>query len=352
MIRMATTNPKTVKWVLESYGRWPEEIVDAGIPRSIMEKMLSETASIDDADLRRMADAICCPLNMLCLPEPPTETPLCDFGKPRGANAVLSRATLQAVRRARYMQFVGGKLLSERGLRLEPDIPHCMLNDDPEDAAEAQRSILCLDMAGYYPKEMTDREFYEGLRDRIESLNIFTCKSGLDWDQTCGFVISGEHPCVLVVAAMGEVSEAHTLLHLYGHALLRETGACPAFHGLDTSWKCNLGDKHTRIMESESWCNRFAAHLLMPRSEFMKHRAAFDDMDGADLHRLCRTFRTTSPVLEAHAVRLGLMPLPRVIGDAPFVTLNGKKFTKLVLNAYGEGRITRFDAVEYLEYEP
>lgn len=186
---METTNPKTIRWVLESYGWWPEEIVAAGISRQFVQKILTESVSTNDMYIRRMADAINCPLETLLLCEPPTETPLRDFGSNTGSIAVLSRATLKGVGRARYMQSVGQQLMTECGVEVEPDIPSHTIRDDPEEVAESMRDVLTLSMAGAYPNNMTGQDLCASLRDRIESRNIFVTKCCIDWDQVCGFVI-------------------------------------------------------------------------------------------------------------------------------------------------------------------
>ena len=340
------TSPKTIKWALESYGRRPEEIVAAGVPRDVVEGMLAGPAPADGSHVRRVADAIGCPLATLLLPEPPAETPLRDFGRPSCTVAVLSRATLKGVRRARYMQSVGRQLLAEHGMGVEPDIPQHATSDDPEMVAESLRDTLGLGMAGAYPDGMTERDLYASLRDRIESLNIFTVKGMIDWDQICGFVIC-DYPCILAVAALGTIAEIHTLLHLFGHALLRETGACPAFHGMGHR-NADLLSGQERGSESESWCNAFAAHALLPRAK-MKRRAVCDGMGNAELNNIMDECMVQSDVFYAHAARLGLMPPPGP-REAVHNTISGKKYTRMVLDAHRDGRITRLEAIEHLEY--
>lgn len=341
-------NPQTIKWVLESYGRWPEEIVAAGVPREVVLGMLAGSVHADSSHIKRVADAIGCPLATLLLPEPPAETPLRDFGGPPGTAAVLSRATLRGVRRARYMQSVGRRLLAGRGMGAEPDIQQYSITDDPEAVAESMRDTLGLGSAGAYPDGMTERDLYAGLRDSIESRNIFTSKCKIDWDQICGFVIC-DHPCILSVADMGDTAEIHTLLHLFGHALLRETGACPAFHGMGRR-HTDMLDGQSRMSESESWCNAFAAYLLMPRTVMMGNEAAFHGMGNAKLNALLDSLMVQPEFFYAHAARLGLTQPP---GPQERVhnTLSGQRYTEMVLDAHREGRITRLEAVEHLEYE-
>lgn len=343
-----TINPETVRWVLESYGKWPEEIVAAGVPRKVVQGMLAGPVPADGAHVKRVADAVGCPLATLLLPEPPAETPLRDFGWPPGTAAVLSRATLRGVRRARYMQSVGRRLLAERGMGVEPDIPKHSITDDPEAVAESMRGALGLGAAGAYPDGMTERDLYAGLRDRIESRNIFTTKCKIDWDQICGFVIS-DYPCILSVADMGDTAEIHTLLHLLGHALLRETGACPAFHGMGRR-HTDMLDGQKRMSESESWCNAFAAHLLMPRAVMVGNSEAFAGMGNAKLNALLDSLMVQPEFFYLHAARLGLMPSP---GPQERVhnAISGKRYTEMVLDAHREGRITKLEAVEHLEYE-
>lgn len=344
-----TTNPETVRWALGSYGRWPEEIVAAGVPREAIREMLTGPVPADGAYVGLVADAVGCPLATLLLPEPPAETPLRDFGGRPGTTPVLSRASLRGVRRARYMQSVGRRLLSGLGLNVEPDIPRHDMSDDPEDVAESMRDALGLGMAGAYPAGMTERDLYAGLRDRIESFNMFTAKCRMDWDRTCGFVISGEYPCILSVADMGATPEIHTLLHLFGHALLRETGACPAFHGMGNRHS-NLLDGQERASESESWCNAFAAYLLMPRAEMARRLKECDPRDNTVMNALIDSFLVQPEFFYRHAARLGLMPPPGPREDI-HNTISGRMYTRMVLDAHRDERITMHDAVEYLEHE-
>lgn len=318
------TNPKAIRYVLDSYGWWPEELVHAGIPRDIISDMLYNRCDVDTTHIRHMADIIGCPLDVLCISEPPTnEAPLRDFAKPNCCTAVLSRATLEAVRRARHMQRIGRQYMAD----VAPAIPRYTIHDNPEQAAESQRHLLGMDMAGRYPKEVTSLDILDGIRHNIERHNIFTCRGGVDWDQTCGFVIS-DHPCVLTFASMNNIPEIHTLLHLYGHLLLGETGACPIFH--DIAYDSYTDGEHT-ITESELWCNRFAAYILMPRN-------IISAMDY-NTSELCDHFHTTSHVVIDHAVHLGLISEPDV-QNVPFEGRNGKLYSQLIIRLHRENRIT------------
>ena len=361
-------NPGVFKWILESGGWTPNDLAErAKVTPETIDRMQHEEIDVDAMALKRMAKALKRPLAVFFLPEPPAESKLPDFRKAAGTGDALSKKTLSAIQRIRYLQSVAHDLLRAQNANQRPGTRRYSVDDSAERAADAERdNLVQMPGSGAPAKNVLPYEFYNNLRERIESLNIFVCQSPLSLDDTRGFSLSDSYPCMMVVSTKDKIEpRIFTLLHEYAHILLGESGICLPDHG-------QFRDNSNEAQRIEKWCNEFAGHVLMPREEFTKevekHREKSPD---ALLKKLSKKFHAS---MQAVSVQFDILNMHRIYDrrvhfrDAHFadeaqpsrgaprippakkcISQNGRKFVTLVLESNERKLVNHSDMIEYLD---
>lgn len=261
-------NPDVLKWIIES-GGW--EIQELEKKLNVKPETISQWQkehAIDAKKLEKLADCVKRPLALFFLPEPPTELKLTDYRKLSGINLEkLSRKTILAIRESRYLQSVAKELLESQGKDPKPDVNNVTLSDDPEKIAINERKKLGFESEeGLLSKSAnkSTRSFYSRLRETIETFNIFVFQMSVPINEARGFTLSDALPrCIVVNSADSEKPKIFTLLHEYGHILLKKEGICIPSSDLQNNAKNDL-------QKIERWCNTFAGSVLMPANTFLE----------------------------------------------------------------------------------
>lgn len=184
-----------------------------------------------------------------------------DYRMMPGAPERLDAADLPRVRRVRYMQSAAGEMMDARGISAEPRLPAGVTVESPAgETAAAERARLAVDCRADGTPSGSADEVYRRLRAAVEGMNILVFQYPLDTAGVRGLSLASPAPCAILVNSR-EIAPARsfTLLHEYGHVLLGRGGVC---------------DEHGMLRQSsdkrrvETWCNRFAASLLMPEAPF------------------------------------------------------------------------------------
>lgn len=98
-----------------------------------------------------------------------------------------------------------------------------------------------------------------------------------------GLTLSDKSPRVIIINSKDTIpARIFSLLHEYGHVLLRKDGICipQVVHGENSS--------HDNPQHIETWCNNFAASILMPKKEFLKEYQKLKEK-GNDLKKIIDT---------------------------------------------------------------
>ncbi|MDD2740584.1 MAG: ImmA/IrrE family metallo-endopeptidase [Methylomonas lenta] len=206
------------------------------------------------------------------------------------------------------------------------------------------------------------KAFYNLLSERIESIGVLVFRSGivksntkrgLSVDEFRGFAISD--PLVPVIFINGKDSEAawiFTLAHELAHIWLGESGVSDV--ALNQSSQVNL----------ETYCNRIAAELLTPTSEFLP---AWEQTPN-QFYLLSKKFKVSQLVIARRALDLGKIDWANYQtianvskkainsdGGSPFRSFpirNSKRLTKaIVANAVGGQTMLR-EAASLLNVRP
>ncbi len=268
-------NPEILKWTIESSG-W--EIDDLARRLKVKPDTIQQwykESKIEISKLEQLAENVKRPLGVFFLPKPPVEHELTDYRKLGGIKSEkLSRKTLSAIRESRYLQSIAKELMLDQKMNVMPEISKVTLNDDPETIAFREREKLGFHSDdGLLSKEVKgEREFYNKLREKIESFNIFVFQINMPVEEARGFTLSDVYPVTIIVNSSDLIKpRIFTLLHEYGHILIKRDGICLPESHLATN------NNKNDLQKIERWCNTFAASLLMPKAEFLDEVAELEN---------------------------------------------------------------------------
>lgn len=136
--------------------------------------------------------------------------------------------------------------------------------------------------------------YFRRLRDTIEDFGVLTEASGIAGNNTHavlstnefrGFAITDDYaPLIFVNKKDATEAQIFTLLHEFAHILRGESG---------------ISDSN---VDSESWCNRFAAEILVPSSDLTSDITCLSDIE-----HLARQYYVSRQVILFRAKTLGLI---------------------------------------------
>ncbi len=273
---LVKVNPNVVRWALESGGWDVNELAKkSNISEDIINKLQSKETKIELTKLEKIAKCVKRPLAVFFLPKPPIESELTDYRKIAGTKKEkLSKKTLAAIRESRYLQSVSKELLEMQSMNMKPKIRNYSLKFDPEEVAKIERIHLGFESEDELLSKETrksTRIFYNKLREKIESFNIFVYQLSMSIEEARGFTLTDGFPRTIVVnSADSYKPKIFTLLHEYAHILLKTDGICMPNSNLPK----NNNDELQRV---ETWCNVFAGSVLMPRQEFLDQASKWEE---------------------------------------------------------------------------
>jgi Zn-dependent peptidase ImmA (M78 family) len=316
--------------------------------------------------LERIASGYRLPLVTLLMPAPLPEADRAAFqdfrafeGHPAGK---LAPETVLAIEEAYTdLELMGDLKEAAPQLFGVPLVPPYTLSDDPVSVAASERERLAVTTAAQFAWS-NDREAFLRWRELAEAQGVFVYQMKLGGDDTRGFAMwdDREIPVAVIDATeSGYPAKIFTLWHEYAHLLLRTGGI----------------SNQNRKNSVERFCNVFAAHFLMPMSEFRQEASLVAPRSRAwkdsDVTRLANRFRVSKSAVAIHleAARLvpdgfyGRMralwqsrPLPSSKGRAthPEKIANrlGGRHISLVMDALRQGVLNKIDAREYLDVRP
>lgn len=291
--------PKTVRWARVYRGVSPEEAAKVlGGSLARLERLESQGEVITTGELRKLAKKYRLPMATLAMPEPPPvpEGPK-DFRTLDGRDPSLSKATREAISTAQERQIALKALRDEEGRPIKPELPTATLAKNPEQLAETVRQQLehlgVRDGSAVNPHTR-----FTQLRMAIEAQDVAVYALSFSTNECRGFsLFSREVPPAIVITTKEEQWEARsfTLMHEYGHLILRTPGISDLKQGNVT----------------ERWCNQFAAAFLMPRQSVVTLAGApRRDIPFAELKRYASQFGVSQ-----QAMALRLQELKLVAGD-------------------------------------
>lgn len=353
-------NPEMIKWSIETSGYSILELCKKlRVSERILMLWIKGEKKPTLRQIENLAKYVKRPLSAFFLPHPPKQKPLPkDYRMLPDKEGVFTTETIFVVRTARRLQKIARDLLENLGINTKPNVKHVNPGDSPLEIAKEYRKIFHIDEETQ--KKWRDAyEAFNYLRKVIEDLNIFVFQLQMPVEDARGFTLTDEEPFVIVINSKENIeARAFTLLHEFGHILLRESGIDLPEKSLTLSEKIKI---------SEKWCNEFASEILFPQSIAKK---VFEEnkqniLNEKTLTKLCRKYKISKTMLIYNMVKLGYITIEKykeIVKEIKFVKKEkgflppdkrcliekGKRFVSLVDTNFERGNITFDDALEYI----
>jgi Zn-dependent peptidase ImmA (M78 family) len=330
--------------------------------------------------LRALANHYKRPVSDFYLPARPAEQPFPhDFRRLPGQVAGKYTPELRKeLRFARERQGTIDYLLEQSREHIPTFDQRAELADDPETVGQRIREILGMSL-GEQNAWSNAYAALSGWRARIEDMLILVFKfEDVEVDEAAGFSIrDGRLPVIGLNVRLHPFAQTFTMMHEFTHLMLREGATC------DTDDYTPRGADELR---TEVFCNHVAAAALMPREPFLSHpvirtHGASPIWTNDEIQEIANGFRVSreSTVRRLHTFdlttlafyrekrrvyqeeyrllrerlreqnknkRFGRSPVSRAVANL------GHQYIRIVLDSYGEGRLTLADAANLLDVGP
>ena len=323
------------------------------------------------AKLREAARVYKRPLASFFLPRPPEPEPLPrDFRRLPGSEPLEMSPPLRfALRQARRRRDIALQLYSENSLQQPVFTLRARLGERPEVVAARAREWLGIGTGD-------DRNRTAALNDWIdlvESRDVLVFQaSRVPVRSMRGCSISSDSlPVIILNGADASTARIFTLMHELVHLMLREDGVC----GVVVSSHDAPG--HDR--DVEIFCNRVAGAILLPSDELLQDPSIGQLRGGEwredDIARVARAHNVSREVVVIRLQEVGLASRDFVdrkldeyrvayqdrgqdqtsksSGGPSYSVLavrnNGRRFTRLVMEALDRNQISLRDATDYLD---
>lgn len=305
-------------------------------------------------------------------PPKPASLPLKDFRRlPSTGILEISYELASEIRTAINRREIAVRMMEE--MEEEP-IPFSLtanMREKPSDIAEKIRSLLFSDLSKI-PSFANKYNAFRFFRERLERLGILVFQSSsVSVSEMRGFSIyEAQFPVIVVNRKDSPAGRIFSLFHELTHILLRTSGVCEIDPDITLP---------PEIQGIEVFCNKVSAEILMPYQLFLKQAqnklsisgdAFFSDLIilqlsnefGVSREAVVRRLLTLDLVSKEFYLSKRdqfLLEIPdqakqkksesRPISPAKtIVSLAGKTYISLVLNAIGQNRITLNDASGFL----
>jgi Zn-dependent peptidase ImmA (M78 family)/DNA-binding XRE family transcriptional regulator len=362
----STINRQLLTWARESAGL---TVVAAARKLHVNAARLEEWEKGESEptinQLGKLADAYKRPLAIFFLSEPPKEAGAPpDFRRFDVSKAPpLSPELRVAIRRARLKRQAALEIADE----LNEDLPRfsmkAAVSESPEEVATQLRRELGLedDTQG-----LDWREHFNRRRSALEDKGILVFQAEkIGLDEMRGFSIT-ERPLPVLVVNIKDVPQARSfsLFHEAAHVVLGNSGLC----------NFEENGVHNAKQRVEAFCNHVAGATLVPAGALLKSpeapRSVVQEIPDDVGRSLARRFGVSFEVILRRLVAVGRLPMAYYLkkrdelrrlnssrrlaktGFAPpdsmAIATNGRRFTRLVLDAYSEEKIGTADILEYL----
>jgi Zn-dependent peptidase ImmA (M78 family) len=352
-----------VKWARES-SRWTVEEIAGKLRVSAKkyEEWESTGQGIPLTQLEALSKYYKRSLAVFFLPGPPLEPKApTDFRMLPGKAGRFERKTLFAIRRALWLQSVASDLLDSLELPKLASIGTASLEDDPELISRRVRQAFGITINDQIQWN-SESEALRKWRDAIEVRSLLVFSQSMPVADARGFSLGDTRPWVIVVNSSDAIrARIFTLFHEFGHLLLHSPGVC-----------IPRGDysRISRLNKIETWCNQFAAALLLPR-DFLEHQIAkhaeTDELPEM-LGEISRRCKVSQEVVLRRLASLNFIPEKRfeeqleklkaqvkpkrkggpVSPAVSSVSGRGRQFTRLVLEGKEKGILTYKDVSDLL----
>ena len=208
-------------------------------------------------NLQKFATELKKSISIFLRPMPPKENHIpTDYRMLPEADGRLSKETMYSINKTFYLQEVSMKLRERLEITDDLKIRVSTIKDNPEEIANRERDNFGIKNIDQFKEWSGPYDAFRRWRSFLENKGILTFQFDFPLKEARGFSLTNKKPYVIVVNNK-DVKEGQifTLLHEYAHILLREEGICIP----------REKNKNNSGNAVESWCNKFAGALLMPK---------------------------------------------------------------------------------------
>lgn len=376
---IALANPKILQWARES-ARMDRSMAAARVyePEERIKAWETGELNITIAQLRKASTAYKRPLAIFFLSEIPSDfPPLHDYRKlPVEAQREFSSDLEFIVRRAREQQQWAREILEELGAEPISFIASASLEDDIVQLGQKIQELLSMQIG----KRPVRTHANDTLRDWInacENLGLFVLQLGrrVDVAEMRGFsLLDSLAPFVVINRNDARAARVFTLLHEFAHLLIGADG----ISNENILYFDSRGEIGAREQRVEVFCNALAAEVLVPGEHLRRKVSRSDvlrDID-ATIESLRKHYAVSREVIARRLVDTGFIsrelyrkkrtqyikefeqrkaeeeqakkPFRPAKPAAEVIRTNGRAFTRLILDAYGENILTASDVSSLL----
>lgn len=296
-------NPTVLAWARRRSGQTLEQVAEVlGKDPAVIEKWELGESAPTYVQLETLAYKLYKrPIALFFFPEPPDEPePAQEFRTlPDFEIEDLAPDTRFKVRQALALQLSLSELsngrnpvadLITRDVSVDP-------SRSPAQAARRVRDYLDINIDTQIGWKTTE-EALKAWRTAVEEAGVFLFKDTFKQRDVSGFsLFDDEFPLIYINNSTSKNRQIFTIFHELAHLLVHTGGVTLRD---DTYIRALHGD----AKQIEMFCNAFAAHLLMPESDFKGQEQATDD---ANILRLSRRYKVSREVVLRRMLDLGLV---------------------------------------------
>jgi Zn-dependent peptidase ImmA (M78 family) len=353
-----SVKPDVLKWLRESSGWTIDEVsTHLNVTKEWINKWENGDENPTFGEIKKLSEAYKRPLAAFLLPNPVKEPPLPqDFRRLPGLPKPFSRKTLRIIHKAMNLQDISRELQENLNSAMDTDAISANIRDDPEIIAINERSRSEISIDDQF-KFKDSHEAFKLWRSLIERKNILVFQFPMEIEELRGFTLLNTKPYAIVINSSDAVdARIFTLIHEYGHILLRESALCTPENPL------NDGSHGAHV---ERWCNQFAGAFLLPSDDIKK---SFNKLGLSEYDRISSRYKVSLSATLTRLVNLNLISSYQYEEKIGILSLKGHKehggtgessskraqrtmgdaFISLVLENSHKGYITNSDALNYL----
>ena len=280
--REQPVTPSVIRWAIDESGYSLEELsTQLKIPSATLRDWARGDERPNWTQLQKLAAILKRQVAAFFLPERPEDAgaAISFRAPPKAKRKRPNPSELRYVREARRLQTVLSWLETDLATELT-SLPNASTESKPERVAGQVRDLLTVSIETQSAWPSASAAF-DSWRKRLESLGVYVFLFSLGKGSCKGFSLSDKYaPVIAVNTYWNEAARVFTLFHELGHLITKTNSVCVlGGHQLDMTH----GD------ETERWCERFAANVLIPTEElrvFLKRR--FQWQEGLFIQSLDR----------------------------------------------------------------
>lgn len=326
------------------------------------------------ARLREAARIYKRPLAVFFLPKAPAADPLPrDFRRVTGAEPIEASPPLRlALRQARRRRDITLRLYTDMGIQPQPFTLRAHLGEHPEGVAGRAREWM--GMSPSSAATLVPAASLNNWIDLVESRDVLVFQASKVPVRTMrGCSISSDLlPVIVLNGADASTARVFTLMHELAHLMLRDGGVC--------GFVISSGDAPDHDRDVEIFCNRVAGAILLPSDDLRRDPSiASSQRDGiwdeSTISHIAHVHHVSRETVLIRLQELGLASRGFVnqklddyraeyeasrrnqssksSGGPSYSVLavrnNGRRFTRLIMDALERNQISLRDATDYLD---